>query len=252
MNTSINKQLDNLFDEWSPSCVHFIKDGLMLKPDPTINVEDEWLLSERKIAFLLKDQNQGTGEHWNEDARLWPRFEGWPKGQLFHIIANTFYALSHIDCEDYNQVWFGELDNTKVIDYFNRYPFAFIECKKEPGGSRLNDTILRHYLTQQPHSLFLSKELKILNPNIIVCCGGPIFDFCINLYGKDNLSHYGHNGNLRYNKSTNTVILYSEHPAKPQTNRQKFHDVTMDPFREFIKTDDGKYFLQKIKKFNPS
>ncbi len=70
----------------------------MLKADTTIDVNDAWIHSDRRIAFLLKDQNQGKGEHWNEDARLWPTFEGWPKGQLFHIIANSFYGLSHIGC----------------------------------------------------------------------------------------------------------------------------------------------------------
>lgn len=250
MSTPINQQLDNLFEKWSQSCKHFIKDGLMLKPDPIIDVDDVWLHAERRIAFLLKDQNQGTREHWSEDARLWPLHEGWPKGQLFHIIANSFYGLSHIDHEEYNQVWFGELDNTKVIDYFNRNPFAFIECKKEPGESRLKDSTLRYYLTQEPHASFLSKELELLNPNIIVCYGGPIFDFCINLYGKENLHDYGYNGNLKYDKKKNIVIIYCEHPAKPLTNKEKYHNITMDPFREFVKTNEGKHFLQTIKKSN--
>ena len=247
MNYTINQQLDTLFEGWSRSCDHFIKVGLMLKPDATIDVNKAWINSERRIAFLLKDQNQGKGEHWDEDSRLWPRCEGWPKGQLFQIIANSFYGLSHIDSEDYNQVWFGELNHSKVIDFFNRNPFAFIECKKEPGGSTLNDSNLRQYLTQEPHSTFLSKEIEILNPNIIVCCGGPIFDYCINLFGKENLNDYGHNGNLKYNKDRNTVILYCEHPAKPRTNKQRYHDVTMDCFREFVKTEDGRTFIQKIK-----
>ena len=81
----------------------------------------------------------------------------------------------------------------------------------------------------------------------MVCCGGPIFDFCINLFGIENLRDYGYNGNLKYCKSKNLIILYCEHPAKPHTNKQRYHEVTMDLLREFIKTEDGKYFLDTIK-----
>ena len=87
MNSSITTKLDELFAEWQLSCSHFVKDGIMLKPDTNIDVEVAWLHSERRIAFLLKDQNQGIGEHWDDDARLWPLYEGWPRGQMFHIIG---------------------------------------------------------------------------------------------------------------------------------------------------------------------
>lgn len=46
MNYTINQQLDSLFEEWSQSCDHFIKDGIMLKADITIDVNDAWIFSE--------------------------------------------------------------------------------------------------------------------------------------------------------------------------------------------------------------
>lgn len=251
MNNSLTYRLEKLFDDWKPFCNFFVKDGLMLKPNKQIDVEEAWIYSERKIAFLLKDQNQseGKGSHWDDDCRLWlDKEDQLPQGQLFEIIANLFYGLGHIDEEEFNQVWFSELKHERVIDYFNHSPFAFIECKKEPGDSKLNNSTLRHYLQDEPHSSFLSKELEILSPNIIVCCGGPIFAYCINLYGKEKLRDYGYNGNLKYNKERNIVILYCEHPAKPCTNKENYHNTTLDNFREFIKTEDGKYFLRTIKK----
>lgn len=250
MSNSINQELDRLFNDWKPFCNYFVKDGIMLKPNRQIDVDEAWINSERRIAFLLKDQNQsaGNGQHWDDDTRLWLTTDNQlPKGQLFQIIANLFYGLWHIDTDEYNQVWFGELKQDKVVKLFNEYPFAFIECKKEPGDQNLKDSVLRHYLQEKPHADFLSKELEILNPNIIVCCGGPIFDFCINLYGKDNLHNYGQSGNLKFSKKNNTIIIYCEHPAKPGTNKQRFHDVTLDLFREFVKSEDGYYFLQTIK-----
>lgn len=99
---------------------------------------------------------------------------------------------------------------------------------------------LREYIQQD--TTFLSKEIELLNPNILVCCGGPIFDFAINMYGKHALHNYGINGNLRYSAEKNLVLIYCEHPAKRFMHSGTFYDTTMDLFRLFLKTEDGKNF----------
>lgn len=241
---SLNIALDKLFDQWKSTYeCPFVKDGLMLKNEQTIDVENLWLHSKRRIAFLVKDQNQGKGEHWDDDARLWLRND-WRtqelKRPMFRNIANLFYGLSHASAEEYAQIWYGELNPDKVKEYFNHFPFAFIECKKVPGYPSLKDRELGEYL--QRDSAFLSKEIEILNPNILVCCGGPIFDFVVNMYGKCALHNHGINGNLKYAVEKNTVLVYCEHPAKRFMRSGTFYDVAMDLFRVFLKTEDGKMF----------
>lgn len=241
---SLNVALDNLFKQWkfTYKCP-FVKDGLMFKNDQAIDIENLWIHSKRRIAFLVKDQNQGRGEHWDDDARLWLR-DDWRtqelKRPMFRNIANLFYGLSHVSAEEHAQIWYGELEHDKVKNYFNQSPFAFIECKKVPGYSSLTDRDLKDYI--QHDTFFLSKEIKILNPNILVCCGGPIFDFAINMYGKDSLHSYGINGNLRYSVEKNIVLIYCEHPAKRFMHSGTFYDVAMDLFRLFLQTEDGKIF----------
>lgn len=241
----INVALDGLFNEWKSSYdAPFVRDGLMLKTDESIDVEDLWLHTGRRVAFLLKDQNQGRGEHWDDDARLWLRGDRRTqelKRPLFRNIANLFYGLSNVSVEEYAQFWYGELCPDAVREHFNCRPFAFVECKKVPGGSRLSDKVLRGYLRRD--CAYLSKEMEILNPNILVCCGGPIFDFAIRMYGKDRLHSYGINGNLRYSVEKNVVLLYCGHPANSFVCREMFYDVTMDLFRNFLKTEDGRTFL---------
>ena len=242
---SLNVALDKLFDEWKSTYdSSFVADGLMLKCDDTIDVENLWLQSNRRIAFLLKDQNQGTGTHWDDDARLWLRIDSRTQQlerRIFHNIANLFYGLSNASAEDYAQFWYGELDFDKVRSHFDHYPFAYIECKKTPGGPNLKDSELQTYL--QRDRRFLIRELEILNPNIIVCCSGKIFGFIIDIFGESNLREYGINGNLRYSAERHTVIMYCEHPAKRFMNAGGWYDITMDLFRNFLKTEDGCNFI---------
>lgn len=250
----INSQLDELFEEWIKSIDNrpFVRDGLMLKYDESIDVEKKWINSEKRIAFLLKDQNQDANEdkRWSEDIRGWLRSEDNTTSRdvstkFIKNIANVFYGLKNIGYEDYEQVWFGELKNDKVREHFNREAFALVECKKEPGSSRITDSVLKKHINRD--FLFLQKEIEILNPNIIVCCGRPIFDFVIKMFSRDGLCEYGINGNLRFCKEKNTIIMYSGHPSGRGSQRN-FHDIFLQLYRDFILTEDGKYFLHVSKK----
>ena len=55
--------------------------------------------------------------------------------------------------------------------------------------------------------------------------------------------HAGINGNLRYSAERHTVIMYCEHPAKRFMNAGEWYDITMDLFRNFLKTEDGCNFI---------
>ena len=76
-----------------------------------------------------------------------------------------------------------------------------------------------------------------------MCCSGKIFGFIIDIFGESNLREYGINGNLRYSAERHTVIMYCEHPAKRFMNAGEWYDITMDLFRNFLKTEDGCNFI---------
>lgn len=249
MTFELTKELNELFFEWKKEVgPYFVEDGLMLKANDSINVEEAWCASKLKIMFFLKDQNQGSSVHWSEDSRLWIRNDIKTqnlKYPLFRNLANILYGLCYIGMADYQQVWYEELNGDSVKEHFNTFPFAFVEGKKEPGGAYISNKTLSEYLNRD--SKYIKREIEILNPNIIVCCGSPLFDFAINLYGKDSLRKYGINGNLRYAEKNNTILLYSEHPSKRFMKAKSFYEVCMDLYRNFIKTNDGKEFYYSLK-----
>ena len=74
-----DNQLESLFNDWIKASkkdeycerrdinnnIIFTYDGLMYKPDLSIDVEDEWEKENKRIMFLLKDQPSD----WSDDAR---------------------------------------------------------------------------------------------------------------------------------------------------------------------------------------
>src|SRR5205823_2397698 len=53
---------------------------------------------------------------------------------------------------------------------FDDIPFAWVNCKKESGGNTvLNDALLCYVQTYGRH---LRKQIEILSPKIVICCGG--------------------------------------------------------------------------------
>jgi len=245
----INEQLDALFMAWKPekNIEHFVKDGLMLKSkDRNIDVDAEWLKLSRRILFLLKDQPQKENERCCQDSRTWTEDENNSGlyGTLFSRIANLFYGLSQITTDKDRQVWYGELDDIKVRNHFNTIPFGFMECKKEPGDTTIDNKELTMVMERDKN--FINAEIDIINPNIIVCCGAPQYGFMINKYGKENLHEYGYGNknqkNLQYYPDKNIVILYVEHPSVVAKDNE-YYDISMNNFREFLKSEDGKKFL---------
>jgi len=242
----INEQLDALFVEWKKKYEEngisaFSEDGIMYKREKDINaLEDEWQNSSRRILFLLKDQNQHGG-YDNRDTRKWLiNDEGINmKERFFHNLANLFYGLSHITTDELEQVWYGDLNEEQVVEHFYTAPFAFMEAKKEPGGPNVKNKKIKESMNRDKG--FISKEIGILNPNIIVCCGGEQFDFMIKLYGKENLVEYK---NIFYLSKTNTIIMYAYHPSYRISPEKHYEDI-MHWFRVFLNSEDGKKFLGK-------
>jgi hypothetical protein len=56
---------------------------------------------------------------------------------------------------------------------WHQYPFAAINLNKEEGAGTTNPTDLQSYV--KSHADFIRQQIQILRPDIIVCCGQPIF-----------------------------------------------------------------------------
>ena len=277
-NINIGDELETLFKEWKdrlPLGANFTKDGVMYRNGKTNEqVEQEWLASPKRVAFLLKDQNQGKYGTWDEDINLWLKDVDWEdtnardkwnasaeanrniKNRFLKNIAYILWGLVGADNNDDRCFSETKKRHNEVKDFFNSQPFALIECKKEPGISYLDTKILCHHLAT--YGDLLKKELDILHPNIIVCCGGSseIFKFITNTYYKDKKNitfgdeyvledgtDLGFKTQLCYYPDDNVVVIDSFHPKDRKENWLIF-DRVLSPFRSFMNSEYASNFLK--------
>ena len=257
-----NEELDALFDAWSTRMTLlgdgelFYKDGIMFKdginPEQTIR---EWNESSRRVMFIVKDNPEGI----SGDARYWltkSNSDGspnncWEQNQnlatpFMRRIAYMLWGLHHIDGQ--TDWWFPEVEThfeSDIRPFFHKTPFAFIEAKKQPGRSSISDDALNEHLLRYKEDLHC--EINLLNPTIIVCCGGPLNDFVVNLpEHKDTVTLLNpQNGrpsdNIHYIPSHHRLIIYAGHPSA-RCSYQDHYEGCFYWLREFLKQNpDAEY-----------
>ncbi len=90
-------------------------------------------------------------------------------------------------------------------------------------------------LKDQPNSG--GDDIEILNPNIIVCCGGPQHHFVLHsLYNIETLETI--DGNVHYDREKNVVVVYSPHP-RAHCSHDKFFEGAMWHYGIFLKRYPG-------------
>lgn len=274
-NINIGDELETLFKEWKDRLgTHFTKDGVMYRNGKTNEqVEQEWFASPIRVAFLLKDQNQGNGT-WDENISLWLKDVDWGdanardkwnasaeanrniKNRFLKNIAYILWGLAKTDSNVVRCFSETKKRHNEVKDFFNSQPFALIECKKDPGGSNLDTKILCHHL--DTYGDLLKKELDILHPNIIVCCGGSseIFKFITKSYYKEKEpipfggeyvledgTDLGFKTQLYYYPDDNVIVIDSFHP-KCRKGDWLIFDRVLSPYRHFMNSGYASNFLK--------
>lgn len=275
-NINIGDELETLFKEWKDRLgTHFTKDGVMYRNGKTNEqVEQEWFASPIRVAFLLKDQNQGKYGTWDEDISLWLKDVDWGdanardkwnasaktnrniKNRFLKNIAYILWGLAKTDSNVVRCFSETKKRHNEVKDFFNSQPFALIECKKDPGGSNLDTKILCHHL--DTYGDLLKKELDILHPNIIVCCGGSseIFKFITKSYYKEKEpipfggeyvledgTDLGFKTQLYYYPDDNVIVIDSFHP-KCRKGDWLIFDRVLSPYRHFMNSEYASNFLK--------
>lgn len=258
INNGLNGQLNNLFERWIDSYSdkenakdYFCYDGLLVKPlqedtDNKTDINSEWERSERKIMFILKDCPNG----WGYDTRelLINEKTGKEVSQLksrfFKNIALWLYGLNFMTEENKGEISFGKIkDMSVVIDTFNKVPFVYIEGKKMAGGESCPPEKLRSALKRD--SKFLTEEMEILKPNIIVCCDskGDIFNSVAKHYFGDvapeSIWEYTYPEEsfickLHYYKEKNALLFQSFHPSDRRHADWIISERVLSPFRQFF------------------
>lgn len=244
---SYNSQLNKLFTEWKEKSLEngdviFTEDGLMEKAEArNIDVEKEWRESSKRIMFLLKDQPSTS----SDDARLWLRDKNMGlkncelKSRFIRNIANIFWGLYHADREHLCTVADMKKSFDEIKECFNTKPFAFIECKKQGGGTTISNNTLKEYLER--YGDFLKREIDILQPNMIVCTSSIIYKFVCRKYNQEEelIKIDDKHNSIRFHRTSGTLIFCSYHPSARKSHETVYEGV-MDHYRAFLKSDYAK------------
>ena len=148
-------------------------------------------------------------------------------------LAYLLWGLSKADKD--NPWWYDEVTKhfDEVKDFFNTQPFAIVECKKQPGGGKLDDKKLKQHLAD--YGDLLKREIEILSPTMIVCAGGPTYDFVIKkIYPQEELITIEGHQEMRLHTPTGTLIFFSYHPSDRKTSRDFYDSGVMYHYREFL------------------
>lgn len=253
---NINSKLNDLFKDWKKSLiteygnlqpVFFTADGLMYKNNISIEETDlTWQKLDKRIMFVLKDQPSVGSD---DDARLWLRTTIYDNDKsielkdrnrslqtkFLRIIARLFWGLYNAKKD--NLCWYDEPQSEAIVDLFNTIPFAFIESKKIQGGPKISDKNLCDHLTKNVYREYLQREIDILDPNIIVCMGQPVYDSVLEIFkGKGLVKKVFQNLHTYESPKGNIIILYSGHPSSRASERS-LYDGAIEWYRYFIDTD---------------
>ena len=265
-------EMAGLFDEWYHKTAQIGKDitdgfghyglvcdGIMRKRNISDEkLENDWWEGPMRIAFLMKDQNQ-KGDVYNTDARNWllQKDKAWElQNKTFHNIANILWGLIHAT-KDY-PCFPAEMNTqfNEIKHCFQTRPFAYIECKKQGGGPKIDDNVLKNYMTDYKELLY--KEFNILKPNVFVCTSGIIFDF-VKQYLQDkyalkadeeftpvisNKDKSKYEQNILLHMPSKSIILLGYHPTV-RKSYETIYEGVMDHYRAFVQSEHFQDFFDK-------
>ena len=267
---SYNGELNKLFDEWIASYEAnerhlFCKDGLVVKykdESSGYDINKKWDEAERRIMFIVKDCPDGWG--W-DTRRLLVGYEDNKKSQenalktrmlkgrtgYFKNIARMLYGLQYMTEDNKGNNLNDQIKNaTSLIQAFNDIPFAYIEAKKLAGDKSCPDIKLLEAL--EVDGAFLSKEIEILRPNIIVCCdsNGDIFNSVVKehfqnqipcedaiwnyIYELEDGRKCNFSCKLYYYKEKGVLLVQSYHPTRLGKEEWEIVEKVLSPFRQFF------------------
>lgn len=255
------ENLEALHKEWQGRLgTTYTKDGVMYhEGESEEQTIEKWVASPKRIAIVLKDQHQfgKNGETWDEDIRYWlknVKEDGnWKaedaakwnasvatnrniQSRFIKIIAYIIYGLMNIDKEHGWTFYDVQAYHELAKETFNTKPFAFVECKKYPGGPTCSDSILQQHINT--YGDLLKKELELLNPNMIVCTSQIIYNYVKGMYPAEEITEFGDDpryGKIAFHEKTGTLIFNSFHPSARKSYEYKYEYVLYH-YRKFLQS----------------
>lgn len=218
---NVNEQLEKLCMEHFKNRA-YVADGIFFESNA-----DAWNNIHPKVLFVLKQPN--SDDLLGEDYREYD-FDTCVGEQVWRELLGRLYGIMHTD-----ESGFPKYDKATEIkslkEAFCQYPFAVINIIKDIGNGTTPTADLKKYALQNLE--FLQKQLELLRPDIIVCCGSGVFDI-VNMAIQPAIPS---NGNwLKYNSDRNIIFFDTYHPGKPNSRKvlQEAYDKPLEEYYMFF------------------
>lgn len=178
----------------SPDGVYY-KGGIYLNSDANQmwryigNEDEQWLNAKRRILFVSKEPNEENNAYDMRGIDLTTNIDG---SKSFGCRFNKNLLRITTGLSTLTKSGYDSWEKVNDIDYVSKIwqetAVARINLKKHSGASTTDMNKLFGHLELYKH-LILS-QLRLLSPNIIVCCGGSsrIMKFIIEEFLKENPS----------------------------------------------------------------
>ncbi|WP_287678682.1 hypothetical protein [Bacteroides sp.] len=228
----INKELDKLCMEHFQDRA-YVSDGIFYGSAANL-----WNDINPKVLFILKQPN--SDELLGEDYREYD-FETCSGEQVWRELIGRMYGIMNTTEKifpDYNKA----IDTKTLEETFKHYPFAVINIIKDIGAGTTSTGNLKKYAIENIN--FLRRQLDILQPNIIVCCGTGVFDIMNQVITPSIES----NGNwLKYNRERNIIFFDTYHPGKPNTfnTLKEAYERPLEEYSYFKRNNTNLHFYIK-------
>lgn len=261
---SIHEKEEALFKRWeefakSKNHMNFAPDGLLYRGDATTGDEPEgnnwvwgtvpadeekrWNDARKRLLIVTKDLNDEAP--W--DIRFETGFKNTCEKDFDWNICIAFYknlrmwsyGLLNTD-DNGNYPSFEEAANMdNSAPFYLKAPIARMNVKKECGGGRVYDSVLRKHI--KTYKNYIIEQLDIYDKaDIILACSPIIKDFIIEDYFKEykkiaDWTSFDQFGQwIFYSPSTKKILVNSYHPSNRKGYEIPYNDM-MNPFSECVK-----------------
>ena len=214
-----NQLLDKLCQEYFGT-TPYVADGIFYG-----SAEGRWEEdATARILFVMKQPNSNDllGEDYREyglDTML--------GNQNWEQLLARLYGIVHTTASGY-PAYEEAMRQKYLIEIFNTQPFAVIN--KQDGSGTTATRSLKAYA--RSHADFIRKQIQLLHPRIIVCCGSGVFD-AVNAAMGETAPQTGNW--TKYDDTLNILYFDTYHPGRPMAG-QRLVDAYEMPLREYIET----------------
>ena len=218
-----NQLLDKLCQEYFGT-IPYVADGIFYG-----SAEKRWEEDAMsRVLFVMKQPNSNDllGEDYREyglDTML--------GNQNWEQLLARLYGIVHTTAGGY-PTYEDAIRQEHLIEIFSTHPFAVININKQDGSGTTDTRSLKAYA--RSHADFIRKQIQLLRPRVIVCCGSGVFD-AVNAAMGETAPQTGNW--TKYDDTLNILYFDTYHPGRPMAG-QRLVDAYEMPLREYYNNLD--------------